>query len=98
MEIDEDLRAATAIAASYDELAESETSAQLVAAQGQITERSLADLDELAARLNAIQQSGVVTLVGGQHADDATAFERLIGEADRQLDDLAIYRQALAAH
>ena len=98
LQIDEDLRAATAIAASYDELAESKTSAQLVAAQDQITERSLTDLDELAARLNAIQQSGVVTLVGGQHADDATAFERLVGEADRQLDDLAIYRQALAAH
>ncbi len=98
LQIDEDLRAATAIAASYDELAESETGAQLVAAQDQITERSLTDLDELAARLNAIQQSGVVTLVGGQHADDATAFERLIGEADRQLDDLAIYRQSLAAH
>jgi hypothetical protein len=30
--------------------------------------------------------------------DDATAFERLIREADRQLDDLAIYRQARAAH
>jgi len=30
--------------------------------------------------------------------DDATAFERLTGEADRQLDDLAIYRQARAAH
>ena len=29
-------------------------------------------------------------MVGG---DDATAFERLIREADRQLDDLAIYRQ-----
>jgi len=98
LQIDEDLRAATAIAASYDELAESETGAQLAAGQSQITERSLTELDELAARLNAIQESGVVTLVGAQRPDDATAFERLIGEADSQLDDLAIYRQALAAH
>jgi hypothetical protein len=26
--------------------------------------------------------------------DDATAFERLITDADRHLDELAIYRQA----
>jgi len=29
--------------------------------------------------------------------DDATAFERLTGEAGRQLNDLAIYRQARGA-
>ena len=66
----------------------------MAAGQSQITERSLTELDDLAARLNTIQESGVVTLVGGQHADDATAFERLITDADRHLDELAIYRQA----
>ena len=94
MEVDENLRAATAIAASYDELDGAALSAQLAAGQSQITERSLTELDDLAARLNTIQESGVVTLVGGQHADDATAFERLITDADRHLDELAIYRQA----
>ncbi len=94
MEVDEDLRAATAIAASFDELEDTESGAQFAFGQNQITERSLTELDDLAARLNAIQESGVVTLVGGQDADDATAFERLIGEADRHLDELAIYRQA----
>jgi len=94
LEIDEDLRAATAIAASYDEVEDTESGAQFAFGQNQITERSLAELDDLAARLNAIQESGVVTLVGAQRPDDATAFERLIGEADSQLDDLAIYRQA----
>ena len=98
LQIDEDLRAATAIAASYDELDESAPRAELGAANGQITERSLVELGHLADRLSAVQQSGVVTVVGGQHADDATAFERLIREADRQLDDLAVYRQARAAH
>jgi len=98
LEIDEDLRAAAAIAASFDEVEDTEPGAQFAFGQNQITERSLTELDDLAARLNAIQESGVVTLVGLQHADDATAFERLIGEADRQLDDLAIYRQSLAAH
>ena len=98
MEVDENLRAATAIAASYDELDGAALSAQLAAGQSQITERSLTELDDLAARLNTIQESGVVTLVGGQHADDATAFERLITDADRHLDELAIYRQSLAAH
>jgi len=98
LQIDEDLRAATAIAASYDQLEESEPSALSALRQDQITERSLAELDDLAARLSAVQQSGVVTLIGGQHADDATAFERLVSEADRHLDDLAIYRQARAAH
>ena len=72
--------------------------AELGAANGQITERSLVELGDLADRLSAVQQSGVVTVVGGQHADDATTFERLISEADRQLDDLAVYRQARAAH
>ncbi len=94
LEIDEDLRAATAIAASFDEVEDTESGAQFAFGQNQITERSLTELDDLAARLNAIQESGVVTLVGAQRPDDATAFERLIGEADSQLDDLAIYRQA----
>jgi hypothetical protein len=94
LEIDEDLRAATAIAASYDEVEDTESGAQFAFGQNQITERSLTELDDLAARLNAIQESGVVTLIGAQRPDDATAFERLIGEADSQLDDLAIYRQA----
>ena len=98
VEIDEDLRAATAIAASYDELAEGELSAQLASGQGQITERSLSDLDDLAVRLTAIQESGVVTLGAGQHPDAATAFERLVNEADHQLDELALYRQSLTAH
>ena len=98
MEIDEDLRAATAIAASYDELDDDELSAQLAAGQSQITERSLADLDDLAARLSGIQESGVVTLVGVKHPDSTTAFERLVNGADQQLDDLAIYRKSLIEH
>jgi uncharacterized membrane protein YccC len=96
LQIDEDLRAATAIAASFDEVEDTESSEQFAAGQDQITERSLAELDHLAARLSAVQESGVVTLIGGQHADDTTAFERLISEADRHLDDLAIHRQAAA--
>jgi hypothetical protein len=94
LQIDEELRAATAIAASFDEVEDIESRSQFAAGQDQITERSLAELDHLAARLSAVHQSGVVTLIGGQHADDATAFERLINEADRHLDDLANYRQA----
>ena len=98
LQIDEDLRAATAIAASYDELDDGELSAQLASGQSQITERSLADLDDLAARLSGIQESGVVTLVGVQHPDATTSFERLVNEADQQLDDLAIYRKSLVKH
>ncbi len=98
MEIDEDLRAATAIAASYDELDDGELSAQLATGHVQITERSLADLDDLAVRLSAIQESGVVTLGGVQHPDATTAFERLVNGADQQLDDLAIYRKSLIKH
>ena len=98
LEIDEDLRAATAIAASYDELDGAALSAQLATGHVQITERSLANLDDLASRLNAIQESGVVTLVGGRHPDPTTAFERLVNEADQQLDDLAIYRKSLVKH
>ena len=98
LQIDEDLRAATAIAASYDEIEESEPRAELGAANGQITERSLVELGDLADRLSEVQQSGVVTVGGGESLEPTTAFERLIGEADRQLDDLAVYRQARAAH
>jgi len=98
LQIDEDLRAATAIAASYDELEESEPRAELIVAHGQITERSLAELGDLADRLRAIQQSGVVTAASGERLEPTTNFERLINEADRQLDDLAVYRQARAAH
>jgi uncharacterized membrane protein YccC len=97
LQIDEDLRAATAIAASFDELEESEASAQSALLQDQITERSLADLDDLAARLSAVQQSGVVTLGGGQRLDPTTAFDRLINEADHHLDELALYRRNLTA-
>ena len=98
LQIDEDLRAATAIAASYDELDDGELSAQLASGQSQITERSLADLDDLAARLSGIQESGVVTLVGVQHPDATTSFERLVNGADQQLDELAIYRKSLVKH
>ena len=94
LEVDEDLRAATAIAASFDEVEGTESGAQFAFDQNQITERSLTELDDLAARLNAIQESGVVTLVGAQRTDRATAFERLIGDADRHLDELAIFRQS----
>jgi len=94
VEVDEDLRAATAIAASFDEVEDTESSAQFALGQDQITERSLTELDALAARLNAIQESGLVTLVGTQHHNAATAFERLIRDADRHLDELAIYRQS----
>jgi len=94
LEVDEDLRAATAIAASFDEVADTESGAQFAFGQNQITERSLTELDDLTARLNAIQESGVVTLVGAQRTDGATAFERLIGDADRHLDELAIFRQS----
>ncbi len=92
--IDRDLRAATAIAASFDEVADLEPSGQLASPEDLITERSLADLDDLAARLSAIQQSGVVTRGDGQRPGAKTAFERLITEADHQLDELAIFRQA----
>ncbi|GEM_PF-2159207 len=98
MEVDEDLRAATAIAASFDEVEDTESGAQFALGQDQITERSLTELEDLTARLNAIQESGVVTFIGAQRPDDATAFERLIGDADRHLDELAIYRQGLVAH
>lgn len=97
LQIDEDLRAATAIAASFDELEEGEASARSALRQDQITERSLADLDHLAARLSAVQQSGVVTLGGGQRLDPTTAFDRLINEADHHLDELALYRRSLTA-
>ncbi len=96
LQIDEDLRAATAIAASFDELEEIQLSAQLASGQSQITERSLADLDDLAARLSAVQASGVVTFVGGERPGATTAFERLVNKADHQLDELALYRQSLA--
>jgi uncharacterized membrane protein YccC len=96
LQIDEDLRAATAIAASFDELEEIQPSAQLASGQSQITERSLADLDDLAARLSAVQASGVVTFVGGERPGATTAFERLVNKADQQLDELALYRQSLA--
>ena len=65
---------------------------------GDVALCSLAELGDLADRLSEIQQSGVVTAGGGQRPDPTTAFERLINEADRQLDDLAVYRQARAAH
>jgi len=94
LKIDEDLRAATAIAASYDEMGESEPRSGLGSEHGQITERSLVDLGDLAARLSDVQQSGVVTFGGKQRLEPTNAFERLINEADRQLDDLAIYREA----
>ena len=96
MQIDEDLRAATAIAASFDELEESAPRAELGAANGQITERSLVELGDLADRLSEVQQSGVVTAGGGQRLDPTTAFERLVNKADHQLDELALYRQSLA--
>jgi uncharacterized membrane protein YccC len=98
IEVDEDLRAATAIAASFDEVEDTESGAQFALGQDQITERSLTELEDLTVRLNAIQESGVVTFIGAQRPDDATAFERLIGDADRHLDELAIYRQGLVAH
>lgn len=97
LQIDEDLRAATAIAASFDEVAASEASARSALRQDQITERSLADLDHLAARLSAVQQSGVVTLGGGQRPGATTAFDRLVNEADHHLDELALYRRNLTA-
>ncbi|MSX02456.1 MAG: hypothetical protein F2813_04755, partial [Actinobacteria bacterium] len=96
LQIDEDLRAATAIAASFDELDESGQGLQLASPRSEITESSLSSLDHLAVRLRAVQESGVVTLGDGHGHQTTTPFERLVSEADRQLDELAVYRQRVS--